>query len=88
VCNQTGSRDHIGSHTVSDVEENVFSLADFRQILNIPVCGLCCTIVAKNSLVLARLEEGYTTVGFGSDIDERRSLSILGEEVLVPVMYL
>jgi hypothetical protein len=87
VCNQTGSRDHVGSHAVSDVEENVLSLADFRQIFDIPVCCLRCTIVAESGLVLARLEEGYTTVGLGSDVDERRSLSILGEEVLVPVMY-
>jgi hypothetical protein len=86
VCNQTGSRDHVRSHTVSDVEENILSLADFREILDIPVCCLCCTVVAKGSLVLAGLEESYTTVGFGSDIDERGSLSILGEEVLVPVI--
>jgi hypothetical protein len=86
VGNQTGSRDHVRSHAVSDVEENVLSPADFRQILDIPVCCLCCTVVAKSGLVLARLEESYTTVGFGSDINERRSLGVLGEEVFVPVI--
>jgi predicted small secreted protein len=84
VCDQACSSDHVGGHAVSNVEENVLSLADFRKILDIPVCSLSCTVVAKNSFILARLEECYTAVGFGSDIDERGSVGVLSKEVLVP----
>ena len=84
VCDQACSSDHVGGHTVSNVEENVLSLADFGQVLDIPVCSLGCTVVAKYSFILARLEECYAAVGFGSDVDEGRSLSILSKEVFVP----
>lgn len=84
MSDQASSGDHVCSHAVSNVEEDVLSLADFRKILDIPVCRLSCTVVAESGLVLARLEESYATVGFGNDVDERRGLSILGKEVLIP----
>lgn len=84
VCDQACGSDHVGSHAISDVEENVLSLADFRKILDIPVCSLRCTVVAKDGFILARLEECYATVGFGDDVDQGRSVCILGEEVLIP----
>jgi hypothetical protein len=84
VCDQACSSDHVGSHAVSDVKKNVLSLADFRQILDIPVCRLRCAVVTKDSFILARLEECYAAVGFGDDIDQGRSVGILSEEVLVP----
>ena len=84
VSDQACGSDHVGSHAVSDVKENVLSLADFRKILDIPVCSLRCTIVAKDSFILARLEKCYAAVGFGDNVDQGRSVGILSEEVLVP----
>ena len=84
MCDQACCSDHVGGHTVSNVEENVLSLADFGQILDIPVRSLGCTVVAKYSFILARLEECYAAVGFGNDVDEGRSVGILSKEVLIP----
>jgi hypothetical protein len=84
VCDQTSGRDHVGGHAVSNVEQNVLGLTDLRQILDIPVCSLGGAVVAKHGLVLARLEKSHTTVGLGGDIDERRCLGVLGEQILVP----
>jgi hypothetical protein len=84
VCDQTGGRDHVGGHTISNVEQDVLGLTDLRQILDIPVCGLGGTVVAKHCLVLARLEKSHATVGLGGDIDEGRGLGVFGKQVLVP----
>lgn len=84
MCNQTGGRDHVGGHAISNVEKDVLGLANLRHVLDIPVCSLGSAIVVKYGLVLARLEESNATVGLGHDIDERRRLGILGKQVLVP----
>jgi hypothetical protein len=84
VGDQACSSDHVGSHAISDEKEDVLGLADFRQILDIPVCSLRCTVVAKDSFILARLEERYAAVGFGNDVDQGRSVGILSEQVLIP----
>ena len=84
VCNQTGGRDHVGGHAISNVEKDVLGLANLRHVLDIPVCSLRCTVVAKDGFILARLEESNAAVGLGYDIDERRRLGILGKQVLVP----
>lgn len=84
VGDQAGSGDHVGGHAVTDVQKNVLGLTDLGQFLDSPVGGGVGAVVAEDSLVLTGLEESNTAVGLGGDVDEGRSVGILGEQVLVP----
>ena len=88
VCDQACSRDHVGGHAVSDVEKNVLRLANIGEVFHVPVCGLGGAVVAEDGLILARLEECNAAPGFRGDIDQRRGLGVLGEQILVPVCML
>lgn len=84
VGDQAGSGDHVGGHAVTDVQKNVLGLTDLGQFLDGPVGGGVGAVVAEDGLVLTGLEESNTAVGLGGDVDEGRSVGILGEKVLVP----
>jgi hypothetical protein len=81
---QASSRDHVSGHTIADKEQGVLGLADFRQIFYGPVCRCVSAIVAKDGFIFARLVERHTSISLGRDIDERRALNVLSEQVLIP----
>jgi len=75
---------HVRGHTIANEKEHILGLADLVDVADKPAgCGIRA-IVAQDRLVLAWLVQSNPTVGLGGNIDEIRSVSILGEEILEP----
>lgn len=76
---------HVGGHAITNEEDDILSLTLLGKVTDKPL-GSCLlsVIVVERDCVLARLVESKLAVGLGGNIDDRRCLSILGEEILVP----
>lgn len=84
VGDQASGRDHVGSHAVSDVKQNVLGLPDIVHIADKPIGRGRGAIVAQDRLILARLVQNHASVSFGCNIDQGWSVGILRKKILVP----
>ena len=83
VADQSGSGDSGLRHTVTDKEDDVLGTSLGFGSVNGPVGqSLLVVVVVQCQLVLSGFVESQVSVGLGGDVDHRRGLSILGEEVL------
>jgi hypothetical protein len=82
VGDQTGGRDHVSGHAISDEEDDILGLANLREIAHHPMSHIgLVAIIVQRGLILAGLVESYAAVSFGGDVDKRGFLCVLGEKI-------
>lgn len=64
MSDQTGSSDHVGSHTITNEHDDVLCLADLLEILDSPGgSGLSAVVVSQNGFIFTRFAQVDPSIG-------------------------